>query len=145
VTYQFIREDNGEVVEVDFEAMMEKDAMGCITLPDGVMARERRPSSRRQAKGNTNGVEQEIISDGLGFSELQLAEFEADRKAHGFSGVEFKRDPLEPTYYRVHFSGRREWERYIKHRGAFNKNGSRMGVTLAPGELERAAKRVREG
>ena len=37
--YKFRREDNGQVVEVPFEVMMQQDVAGYITLEDGVQAR----------------------------------------------------------------------------------------------------------
>src|SRR4051812_11415353 len=98
MSYQFRRQDNDQIIEVDFEQMMTKDAMGRITLSDGVVAREIRRSCRsvEQSDGNASRVAPPIISDALGFTEHQFDVFEADRVASGFKGIEFIRDPAVP-------------------------------------------------
>ncbi len=145
--YQFKREDNGEIVEVDFAAMMEKDALGIITLPDGGRARqvhaEHSSRSRENKEGLASSVNRPIVSDALGFPEQVLADFEADRQAHGFSGVEFVRDPDVPQFIRPKCSSPEQWQRYIKHRGARDQNslnGSGAGLTRE--QLRRAEELV---
>lgn len=137
--YVFRREDNGELVEVDFAAMMEMDALGVITLPDGVQARRVRDGEPRKSSEPSLGIDKPIVSDTLGFAQHQLEHFEADRKAHGFTGVEFVRDPHVPEFFQVKFSSVREWRRYIHHRGMCDKNSRNGGgVVLTQGDLDRA-------
>ncbi len=136
-TYTFIREDNGKEVEVDFETMMEQDTAGFIRLKDGVAARRKSTGSFKRKIEAETGTKPIPPSDSLGFTVLQLDDFEADRKSHGFTGVEFVPDPLEPTFMQVKCSSRREWERYVKHRGFVDKNRT-AGVSISADDLERA-------
>lgn len=145
-TYQFRREDDGQIVEVGFIEMMEKDAAGCITLADGVVAREIRRSSRRvEHKGKASIVSPPIVSDALGVTCHQIAEFEADRVAHGFSGLEFRQDPMTPGFYQAHFSSWAEKDRYMKHRDNSLVDRSKKGssVTMTPDLLRRAEELAR--
>ena len=143
--YRFIREDNGKPVDVDFEAMMGQDAAGFITLPDGVAAKRSYKSDmmseKRQRESDGGGCGPIPASDAMGFTVRQLAEFEADRTLHGFTGVEFTQDPHEPTFYQVRCSSRREWERYVKHRGMTDNNHT-CGVSISYADIERAKRRV---
>lgn len=142
--YQFIREDNGEIVEVDFEKMMEQDAAGYIVLEDGVAARRVRdfgPQSVKRCDDNAN--HKPPVSDNLGVYVHQLGQFEEDRKKHGFTGVEFRPDPLCPVHYQAHFSSFEEHERYMKHRGMFDKGRSKGGGMSEQG-LRDAENMVRE-
>jgi hypothetical protein len=146
-TYTFIREDNGQSVEVDFETMMQQDTAGFIRLPAGcgrmVAARRASTGSFRRAavQEKETGTKPIPPSDALGFTVHQLAEFEADRVAHGFHGVEFVQDPMEPTFRQVKCSSRREWERYVEHRGFYDKNRT-SAVAISADDLERAREMV---
>jgi hypothetical protein len=62
------------------------------------------------------------VSDALGFGGGQLADFEADRKANGFSSIEFKPDPSVPEFMQVHAGSRREMLKYAKHRGLVDRS-----------------------
>jgi len=138
--YRFIREDNGETIEVDFETHMSQDVAGYITLPDGVRARRVNDFDRKKAAfepGNANHTPP--VSDNLGFTSHQLAEFEADRVKHGFRGVEFKPDPACPTFYQVHFGSFAERDRYMEHRRFYDKNKS-SGAALSEQHLAEAEK-----
>lgn len=149
--YAFRREDNGELFWCDFETTIHETKNGFMTLSDGVEAR-RVPRFDRVPRAVTQEVEKvkgqpadlrPIVSDALGFPTAQLADFEADRVAYGFSGVEFKPDPKVPEFTQVHFKGRGEWQRYLKHRGYVDRNGSRSTpVLLSEDELQRAAELV---
>lgn len=145
--YRFLREDDGKTVQVDFETMMQMDAAGYITLPDGVRARrdrQKEPPLRRadivSATRSETGSKPIPPSDAMGFTAHQLQEFEADRQLNGFSGVEFVPDPLEPTFYQVKCSDRRTWERYASHRGFVDLNRT-AAVSISAADLE-AAKRL---
>lgn len=136
--YRFIREDDGFVIEVDFETMMGQDVAGYITLDDGVQARRvmdvenKRPTIER---GNANRTPPS--SDALGFTAHQLWEFEEDRRRNGFSGVEFKPDPSCPEFYQVHFSSHGERDRYMQHRNFVDKNYTK-GNPLSAKDLDAA-------
>ena len=143
-TYTFIREDNGEPVEVDFVTMMGQDAAGFIHLPGGIAAkRKATPSWRRKSFDSVSKAGNKPIppSDAMGFTVHQLAEFEADRVAHGFTGVEFVQDPMEPTFRQVKCSSRREWDKYREHRGLTDRNRT-SGVSISADDLERAKELV---
>lgn len=144
--YRFIREDDGAVIEVDFETMMAMDAAGYITLKDGAQAKrdhtgEPRRFSDTVSDGRESGTKPIPPSDAMGFTAHQLAEFEADRKMNGFGGVEFVPDPHEPTFYQVKCSDRRTWERYVRHRGFVDKN-STAAVAISAADLEAAKELV---
>ena len=141
--YKFRREDNQKIVEVPFGVMMGQDAAGFITLPCGTLARrcayleEEEPApAPPQRRGQHTGT-RKIVSDSLGFPRQQLADFERDRKANGFGGVEFAPDPAVPEFVQVHCDSRATFNRYAKHRGMVNKN-TFGGVLLSTEEMERA-------
>jgi hypothetical protein len=141
--YLYRREDNGCLVEVDFATMMEQKC-GFITLPDGVEARRcvhlEIERDGRQKAAPVREIEKPIVSDALGFPQHQLAEFEQDRAKHGFGGVEFTPDPRVPEFYQVRISGKREYQRYLKHRQMHDRNSRNGGgQALSPELLERAA------
>lgn len=140
--YAFEREDNGQIVHVDFQTMMSHFA-GWITLPDGVRAKRiHEPTMKPERIQEHTGP---LVSENLGFGFYQLDEHEAFRQRHGFTGVEFKPDPRLPQYYNVYFSGPAERERYIKARGMADgnsRNGSGAGVTKE--ELAEAQRRAVE-
>lgn len=146
--YKFRREDTGEVIDVDFASMMEMDACGYITLPDGVVARRCRRLEQQQETGDVEKIiplEKPILSDSLGFCETQLAEFEADRVANGFTGIEFVPEPGLPFFYQVKCSGKEEWKRYLRHRN-MRDNSKKLGsaATLTPKDIEEARQRILE-
>ena len=141
--YLFRREDNGEIVAVPWEMMIDQE-YGFITLPDGVSAR--RVSHLEKSQGckkvkNEFAEGKEIVSDSLGFTEAQLCDFENDRVAHGFTGIEFRRDPTENTFIQVCCKSRNEFNRYMAHRGFVNKS-SFGGVRLSQEDLDKAKELV---
>lgn len=143
--YQFRREDTGEIVSLPWEAMMQQDAAGFVTLDDGVVAR-RVPTGdfrQREPLPEASGSKP-WISDNLGFGAQFLPEMEADAKANGFKGVEFVQDPDYHGFIQVRVDSPAERLRYIKHRGMFDKNGRRMGVAMTQEQLDRAKKLVIE-
>lgn len=147
-TYQFRVDDGqpgaGEIVEVDFETMMNAE-FGFLTLPDGRSARRiNRPSEKKSTK-KEKGVGPPIVSDAMGFTDNQLAQMETDRKANGFHGVEFRPDPMEPRFMQVHCSSERVKAAYMKHRGFTDQNSRNgSGAMLSPGLFEAARRRVIE-
>lgn len=150
--YVFRREDNDQTIEVDFETMMTMDAMGCITLEDGVVARRCRSLEPSFPKGEpVKELNKPMVSDALGFCEGQLADFEEHRRRGGFTGIEFKRDPDVPQFFQVHCSGPEEYRRYREERnrlsgGMFEDHNSRNGggQALSERDLRAAEQRVRE-
>lgn len=142
-TYRFRREDTGEIVEVDYATMIQH-SYGWITLPDGVKAKRVHDQPRMKMRTKCVRVgARPYISDTMGFGQHQWEDFEKDRVAHGFSDVEFVRDPTCPEFFQVKCSNAGARDRYAKHRGMDNKTGI-GGVRFAPGELERAAEFVKE-
>ena len=146
--YQYRREDNGKIVQVDFEANMSMDVAGFITTKikgKDVVCRKVRdePKAPRQSE-ERSPIYKTFVSDTMGFSGHQLADFEADRKKHGFSDVEFVREP-GVDFYQVHVKGPEALERYRKHRSFYDMNSRNGGgITMPPGHLEEAQERVRK-
>lgn len=147
--YPFRREDSGRVVYLPFEQMMEADSGGFVTLSDGVRARRAwdRESPLKRSVGpsgemrRADTIDKPLVSDALGFPVQALDDFEEDRKRHGFDTVEFRPDPRVPEFYQAHFRSRREWARYVKHRGYADRNGRRTSkVFLSSDDFKRARK-----
>jgi hypothetical protein len=145
--YIFRRLDNDKLVRLPFSAVLDQDRLGYITLEDGVQAKRcqwlEEESEPVKAKAVHTGINKHDLSLSLGFSKTQLAEFEADRIKHGFKGVEFYPDPHSPNMIGVKAGSEAEKERYIKHRGYFNKS-SRNGSKMGKEELEMARKLIIE-
>lgn len=143
--YEFRREDNGKSVMLGFNEMMAQDVAGYVTLPDGVRARRAHDGKPigKQAEYREMAGAPLLPSDALGFTSHQLAEFEMDRKQHGFSGVEFVRDKTCHTQWQVKCSSRREWEKYVAHRQMVDKNKS-SGAALSAEQLRKAQEKVSE-
>lgn len=125
--YDFRREDTGQIIKVAFEQMMEQDCAGYVVVetPEGQVRARRVNRSFPAVKGVIldRVGEKPIVSDALGFIEAQLPEFEADRRAHGFSDIEFIRDPDVPGFIQVAPATRGAWNRYMKHRGMMDISG----------------------
>lgn len=141
--YKFRREDDDSIVKLGFAEMMAQDVAGYVTLDDGVRAKrvhDGKPIGK-PANGREMAGAPILPSDALGFTSHQLAEFEADRKRNGFTGVEFVRDKTYEHFWQVKCSSRREWERYVAHRQLIDKNKS-SGTALSAGQLERARQDV---
>jgi hypothetical protein len=146
--YIYRRDDNDELVEVGWAAMIEQEN-GFITLPDGVSARrclhlerERDALSQKAVIRRDEGTK-EIVSDAMGFPCRQLQDFEVDRQTHGFSGIEFRTDPTEPSFVQVVSKSPGEFQRYMKHRGFVDRNKTGDKFFFAPGEFERAIERAK--
>lgn len=143
-TVLFYREDTGETVTVPYGDALDMDITGRLER-DGVVLRK---VQRGQAEAVAVAADRTarngrpIVSDNLGFGAHQFAEFEHDRKSHGFTGVEFVRDKDVPDFYQVHVSSRGEWDRYVAHRGLVDRNRSSGTVISAEG-LREAEQRVR--
>ncbi len=142
--YKFRREDNGKIIVVPFEKMMEQDVTGCITLENGVVARRVHGADTLTRKGRREifaGVNMPP-SDAMGFTRNQLDDFVADRDRHGFTGVEFVQDPTEPTFMQVKCSSLKERDRYLRHRGMVDCNRT-AGCAITERDLHRAILRAR--
>lgn len=141
----FRREDNDELIEVDFATVMDRqDASGYLLLDDGVFARRCWHLEEKPAPPSKRAeLDKPIVSDTLGFTAHQLAEFEADRRANGFSGIEFVQDRLEPSFYQVKCDNADVWRKYMKHRGLADRNSRNGGgAQLTPGQLDRLKSRM---
>jgi hypothetical protein len=142
MTYKFQREDNGAIVEVDFETAMSQQA-GFITLPGGVLARRVQTPTAQKTSDAPKKLRAEIVSDTLGVTETAVREYQADAQRNGFSGVEFVRDKHEPTFYQCKVGSVAEWRKYIEHRGLSDKNSRNGGgATLSPQTFERVRQRL---
>jgi len=144
-TYIYRRDDNEELVEVPWSVMIDQRA-GYITLPDGVSARRclHLEADRDGRPGKTPAPERadrEYVSDAMGFTEAALPDFEADRVKHGFTGIEFTQDPTEPTFRQVKCRSRKEYQRYMRHRGMFDKS-TRSNFRLTQEDFDRATELV---
>jgi len=145
--YIYRREDNGVLVEVDFETAMGQQG-GYITLSDGVMARRcvylEQDGKPVQNKPTTTGITPEVVSDTLGVPQHQVHEFREDARRNGYS-VEFTQDPDVPQFYQARFPSENEKWRYAGHRGLNDRNSRNGGgAPLSPAQFERAKQRLLE-
>lgn len=142
--YRFRREDDGLIIEVDFATAI-KAVHGWITLEDGVSARRVHDEQRSTISAAPKKLgSQPIISDNLGFFDYQYDDFEKDRKANGFTDVEFVRDPSFPHYYQVRCDSYAARDRYAKHQQDWVDRGPGGGWQITQQELDRAAAFVQE-
>lgn len=141
MTYKF-RSDDGKEIEVSFDEMMNQQ--GGYIIRDGELYRRVGSGSFKKRTTKPSGkTTKEIISDTLGFGQHQLQEMEADRKANGFKGVEFTRDPHVPEFFQVRCDSPKTWHRYLRHRGFTDKNSKNGGAhCITEQEMEQARKLV---
>jgi hypothetical protein len=143
--YAFRRERDGNIVWVDWAAMLESQN-GYITLADGTEARRCAHLERRESRRGgpqVGGTPPPAVSDGVGFPEQCLEKYQADLDSSRLTGIEFKRDPACPEFYQVHGSSRAALDRYIRHRGLVNRTGSLGGgLKLSQEDMDRAAELV---
>jgi hypothetical protein len=131
----FQRIDTGEVFQAKTPAT--------IVFGEATINIDGKPVKCRKVGGDTTGLPPSLVSDTLGVPEQSVAKYQAEALAAGFSGVEFKPDPLEPKFYQAHFSGPEERQRYEKFCGLVNKSGQNGGQTaFAPGHLDQAKRQV---
>ncbi len=139
--YKFRCEETDEIVWFSFDVMMTQK-YGFVEK-GGKTYRRIHDVPRMAMKTHEHGACPEILSDTLGFGQHQLAEFEADRKLNGFSGVEFVRDRDVPEFYQAKISSVKEWRRYVKHRGMYDKNsGNGSGVVISEDQMQAAKELV---
>jgi hypothetical protein len=134
---KFQRLDTGEIFDAKTPPVI---VFGEATIEiDGELVKCRRVS------GDATGQPPALVSDSLGFIEGDLANRRAQVAAHGFTGVEFKPDPVVNGFYQVHFSGPAERIRYEKMRNYANTsslNGS--SAMLSPCHFEQARQKAVE-
>jgi len=142
--YTFRREDTGELITVDFSAMMEMDVTGTIVLDNGVNARRVRDAAAAGESADKRlPVNPVHISEAMGVASQAVGKFQQDAIDNGFTGVEFVQDPSCEWFYNVRFSSASERERYEKHRHMANHtNGT--GSCLDATQLEDAEKKIVE-
>ena len=139
--YKFRCEETDEIVEFPFDIMM-RQKYGFLEH-DGMTYRRIHDVPRMKKSSKYEGVKAEILSDTLGFGQHQFEEFEADRKRHGFTGVEFVRDKEVPEFYQAKIDSVKEWRRYIKHRGLVDRNGRNGGGSpISPDQIEASARLI---
>lgn len=141
-----------ELVELDFEQMMEQDAGGFLTLPDGREARRQQHleagADKRVTSAATSGVHRPTVSFQLGVPAAQVQQFREDARANGFTDVEFVRckdtAAIGGEFYDCKISGPRQRSEYIKHRGMFDRTGA-LGLgagSVLNGELIERTKKL---
>lgn len=148
--YQFRNEITGEVIEVDFETMMNQGAGGFLELEvDGqkvtfkrVHDDERSPSG----KPIILAAPPKIISGlALGVFDTQVDDYREDAKKHGFTDIEFvpEKDFQETGFYEAHCTCPEQWARYVKHRGLPEGNGQTGSAVAISGEqIEQARQQI---
>jgi hypothetical protein len=152
VSYYFRREDNGEILEVDWTAMMNMDVAGYITLDDGVQARRcQRPSMRRKGEVPQGAAKFEHVSNiAFAVPPSAVESFADDAKRNGFN-IEWK-----PDYKGADADGTinsfnahiplSQLNRYRKHRlgpDAFDKNSKNgRGAVIYADDIEKSKKLV---
>lgn len=141
--YPFRNEATGEVCYLDFEKMMQADCMGVIHEGGKVLKRARDLEYRPQRKSDQRRERKEVISDALGFPGHQLNEMEADRKQNKFSNVEFREDPTCPEFFQVKCSSPSAFQKYMKHRGFFDKGSVNGGAVFV--DIDAARRLVSRG
>ena len=154
-TICIFRKDDGTLIDIPFsEVIRKQDGGGIIQLEDGSYAKrcvqaelDRDGKGKKIAREDVkHSVNLTMISDALGFGEHQLAEFEADRKANNFQGIEFIRDPTERRFIQVKCNCPATFERYVKHRdqGSGNMviNNKVTGTLFSRADLEKASEIV---
>ena len=149
-SYLFRREDNGEVVEVDFATMMAQRG-GYITLPDGVEARRclhlelDRDGRRKRVGGRAverAAIDRPHVSDNLSFNAKSLPKIQESVAQAGLRDkVTFVVDPQCPGRRQMKFARHKDFLRYGRHKGLDDRNG-RSGAVLSAYSLEQAAELV---
>lgn len=149
MSYYFRREDNGETVTVDFEAMMNMDVAGYITLDDGVQARRcQRPSMRRKGEVPQGAAKFEHVSN-IAFCvpPSAVAAFDEDAKRNGFHidwRPDYKGADADGTInsFNPHIP-LSELERYRKYRGMPDKNSKNgRGAVIYADDIEKSKKLI---
>lgn len=130
--YLFRREDSGELIEVSFIEMMAMDAMGCVTLPDGVTARRVRCASLKSVKHKPPQAATLNRRSTFGFLAKQLPEFQQHLKDSGVKGVEFVKDRDVPGYMQVEYASEKAREDYAKAKGEEDYNGRNGAGAMFP-------------
>lgn len=146
------RNEAGEYIELPFSAVIDKmDAGGFLKLEDGDWVR-RCVQKELERDGKQKVVRCEevkhsinltMVSDALGFGDHQLADFERDRVANHFHGIEFVRDPTFDRFIQVKCNCPKTYERYMKHRRLIDNN-PQTGQLISRAELERAGQIVKD-
>ena len=144
--YEFTRMDNGAIIKVSFEKMMEMDVTGTITVPVGgnmvtaIRCRGKKTSSIPKSTEKTTTPP--VISSSLGIPASALAEELALNKFHGIKGVEFVPDPLVPEFLNAHIESPDAMRRYAEHLGLGDKNSRNGGHNAMTEQEFNAAKSV---
>ena len=147
MTYIYRREDTGEAIVVDWSTMMgQKD--GYIALDDGVLAKRcvylEHHAIDPPASAPAVPIKAEIVSDALGVTGHQVAEFREDAARNGMR-VDFTPDPLQPHFFQARFNTWEEKSRYTRHRQMSDRNSRNGGgQSLSPELLARAKARLLE-
>lgn len=98
-----------------------------------------------RTKKPARAVPAPVVSDSLGCIDSQVEEFRAEAKHLGFTGIDFRPDPHEPTTFQCHASSRAELLRYAKKTMDYVDLGERNGsaAQLSPETLADAERLIR--
>ena len=142
MTYKFRREDDDQIVEVDFATAMNQVG-GMITLPDGVTARRCVYLEEQPERGERHKkVQAEVVSDTLGVSVDHVAAYRANAEQYG-QRVEFVPDPTCEHWCKAKFPSWQDRDRYMQFRGMTDKNSRNgSGAVLSPAQFEQAKNRL---
>lgn len=133
--------DEGDIVHVAFDTMMNMDSGGFIVLPDGRLARRVRGEECRVKKPKSERVQDRAnyVSDSLGFTKKALPEYQKHLAQSGCKGIEFREDPDVPGFMQVVCDSQKTKMKYAQTRGMSDRNSSNGGSrTLTEYELEAA-------
>lgn len=148
--FKFRREDTGEIIEVNFETMMDQDAGGYIDIEiDGQRVTAKRVHEESaKACGKPiplAGPPPAVSSLAFSCADFQVDEMRENARRNGFN-IEYKpeKDFAETGFYEAHFSTRAEMERYVKHCNLPDNNSINGGGAILTEEgIERAKELVR--
>ena len=133
--------DDGDIVWVEFDSMMNMEMGGFLVLPDGRLGRRVRTEEELRPKPREKAVEirTNCISDSLGFTKKALPEYQQHLEQSGCKGIEFREDPDVPGFMQVVCDSQKAKLAYAKTRGFTDNNSSNGGsATLTAYDLENA-------
>ncbi len=135
------RDDDGNIIYVDFDTMMGMDGMGFLKI-GGTMTRRARDLEDKPVttQGEVNH-QVDHVSDSLGFTKSCLKGMIGQLETSGVKGIEFVEDPDVPNFYQVHASSKEAKLKYAKSRQFRDQTATDLAV-LGPYDLKCAQEMV---
>lgn len=126
-TFPF-KTDDGDIVHVTFDNMMNMDMAGFLVLPDGRLGRRVR-GEECHVKKRAEKIELRTssVSDSLGFTKKALPEYQKHLEQSGCKGIEFREDPDVPGFIQVVCDSQKSKLAYAASRGMSDKNSRNGG------------------